>query len=688
MTGVKEKILKLTLDKNHFITERIVKMIKVKFLGKEYNLSEQLPVFIPLIKKFDVYKEFLVKKLIKQIEKNEFSGGGDDFVYWSQPISDIAKKVIRDIAEYGIYDLTEYDLVECNPGYKKIHAVCSKTMNKMLDSLTASMKEWEEEYDAAYADAASNITGSGVSVWTSSLGNALLYSVMEMNTLKKQAKKADKQFDEALRELNTRNKSNRKREEMQIKKSIYYPGCKDALDILIGYMFDLCLKKLDENSVISSSELKSYDLKISNEIMNNLEVITQKAEVLGKAFEKCPYNLRVFAMALEMAILDDDSLDVILKLKLNDEFEELLNEKIGVLTIDNLKKEINNCQYYIHLGAVFDKKTDIVYKREKTKHIREQVIREYDYLKRVITNQNSCREFCYKISQNEDIFRNIKEYINDIISMENFECLMIECGHADILTEICPTDFNEAIDKKNIDEVYISKLAEKCAPVYFEIIKQREKDKEENRKLEEQLKQERQQEIEVGMRKKKKKKIIIVTSILVPILMFMGFQTPNIVHNIRESNQYKEIITEYGEPFGGIKINMDDDKLDSILGKPDEKYVEGIDIRIKYNNYKLLGVDGTLEIHSVIMNTDNIVNKINHGTIDFIQWISKEKEKTSQSEILDRWIMYYIEHNFEYKKMEESSYAGDNSKLWKTDDLWGQLFYRNGMLTQILIESD
>ena len=456
-------------------------------------------------------------------------------------------------------------------------------------------------------------------------------------------------------------------------------------------MFDLCIKKLDENNVISSSELKCYDIKISNEIMNNLDVITQKAEVLGKAFEKCPYNIRVFATALEMAILDDDSVDVILKLKLDDEIENLLNEEIGILTIDNLKKEINNCLYYIHLGAVFNKKTDIAYKREKTKHIREQVIQKYDYLKRVITNQNSCREFCYKISQSEDMFHNIKEYINDIISMENFEYLMTECGHEDILAEICPTDFSGAIDKKNIDEVYISELVDKCAPVVSEIKKQREKDKEENRKLEERLKQERQQEIEAEMRKKKKKKIIIATSILVPILIFISFQIKNIVCNIRESNQYKEIITKYGEPFGGVKINMADDKLDAILGKPDEKYVDGIDIRIKYNNYKLLGVEGTLEIHSVIMDTDNIVNRINHGTISFIEWISKEKEKSSQSGILDRWILYYIEHNFEYKKMEESSIYGTgySCKLWNTDDLWGELVYNgNGVISSIQIEKD
>lgn len=218
---------------------------KCVFLGKEYNISDQLPILVPILQKFDEYKETLVQKLVFQMKKNTYvDGSNEKFAYWSQPIGTIAKDIIKCAAAKGIYDVTEYELVEENPGYKKLRELCTETLRQILLSETEAMLDWMEGYDNAYADAASNITGSGVGILTNSLSGALLYSAMEGSVLRKQAKEADKQFNAALNNLNARKDSKQKRDEQRIKTNVYYPGCKNNIEIIISYMLDLYLNKL------------------------------------------------------------------------------------------------------------------------------------------------------------------------------------------------------------------------------------------------------------------------------------------------------------------------------------------------------------------------------------------------------------------------------------------------------------
>ena len=273
------------------------------FLRKEYSISDQIPILVPVLHKFETYKEELFDRLYAQIKSNEYSGGTDgDFAYWNIPISNIARDIITYAAEIGVYDLTEYDLIDNNPGYNKLHQVCDDTSHQMLIALSESVNDYIKGYDEAYTKAASNITGSGVSIWTNSLASALLFSVMEGNVLKKQAKQADKQFDTALRALNDRNTSQRIQKEISIKTKLYYPGCNDSINVLISYMLDSFIKKMDEYGILNLTEIMHYDMKVSSEILKNMQIVPQKAEVLGKAFEKCPYNTNIYANAIDLKL--------------------------------------------------------------------------------------------------------------------------------------------------------------------------------------------------------------------------------------------------------------------------------------------------------------------------------------------------------------------------------------------------
>ena len=137
---------------------------KVIFLGKEYYISDQLPILVPILQCFDGYKEVLMNRLIDEMNRNTYTDGSDEkFVYWSQPISEIAMDIIKGAAKVGVYDLTEYDIVDNNPGYKKLRQVCTESLRQILLSQTEAMLDWMKGYDNAYAGNGRRVRGKDIS---------------------------------------------------------------------------------------------------------------------------------------------------------------------------------------------------------------------------------------------------------------------------------------------------------------------------------------------------------------------------------------------------------------------------------------------------------------------------------------------------------------------------------------------
>ena len=178
--------------------------VKVYFLGEEYSVPEELKEFIGYLHDFEEIHNEIMPLLTNQIPKKEFTGGADvDFEYFKSPLSKTGEKVIAKLARKNIFDVTLNDVVYNNKGYIQLYNVCKDTMQGMVNILMNAMESWLDGYNNAYSSAASNITGSGVSIWTSSLSSALIYSALEASTLKKQADKADIQYRAAMRPLST-----------------------------------------------------------------------------------------------------------------------------------------------------------------------------------------------------------------------------------------------------------------------------------------------------------------------------------------------------------------------------------------------------------------------------------------------------------------------------------------------------
>lgn len=279
--------------------------VNVQFLGADYSIPEELKEFIGYLHEFEGVHNSLMPLLTSQINKKEYSGGADvDFAYWKNPLSNAGQKIISKLAKQNIFDVTLDDIVFNNKGYLQLHSVCSETMQGMVNILMSAMENWLDGYERAYNSAASNITGSGVSVWTSSLSSALIYSAMEASTIKKQADKADMQYRTAMQSLSTNIDSTQKKQETELLANKYYPGVAESLGLFVSEMMEFYVNKLEQHGVFAYSKVKGYNLKRSSDLLKNISLVPDKAGLLKEAFLCCPYNPDIYNAVLDNGLAD------------------------------------------------------------------------------------------------------------------------------------------------------------------------------------------------------------------------------------------------------------------------------------------------------------------------------------------------------------------------------------------------
>lgn len=279
--------------------------IKVYFLGEEYSVPEELKEFIDYLHYFEEIHNEIMPLLTNQIPKKDFTGGADaDFEYFKVPLSKIGEKVIAKLADKSIFDVTLNDVVYNNKGYIKLHNVCKDTMQGMVEILRNAMLNWLDGYNNAYSSATSNITGSGVSIWTNSLSSALIYSALEASTLKKQADKADMQYRAAISSLNTNINDTQEKQKTELLVNKYYPGAAEALGLFVSEMMECYISKLEQHDVFDYSKVKKYDLQRSSDLLKNITLISDKVGLLKEAFICCPYNPDIYNAVLENGLAD------------------------------------------------------------------------------------------------------------------------------------------------------------------------------------------------------------------------------------------------------------------------------------------------------------------------------------------------------------------------------------------------
>ncbi len=275
------------------------------FLGEKHLIPSDLREYVQYLHSFEQIYNDIISLLINQMEQKSFCGGADeDFKYFSVPLTTIGEKIIVKLSEHGVFDVTMDEVIFRNKGYIQLHNVCQETISQMAKILLQAIDDFKNGYENAQVSAASNITGSNVSLWTNSFSSALVYSALEASTLKKQYNTATREYNAAMSMLSKNVTDKREQKELELLVTKYYPEAADAIRKFVSELMLFYITKLESIGVFAYSEVEKYSLKRSTDLLKNLPVVTDKKSLLRQAFLYCPYNPDVYKAVLENGFAD------------------------------------------------------------------------------------------------------------------------------------------------------------------------------------------------------------------------------------------------------------------------------------------------------------------------------------------------------------------------------------------------
>ena len=110
-------------------------------------------------------------------------------------LEDLAKELIKKLSKYNVYNITIDDFLYTNKGYENIIKGITAYDNVRNELLNKRDNLTESELANARKRAESQITGLDFSVISNSFMAHALYLQQEKSALKKQAQKAQEQYD-------------------------------------------------------------------------------------------------------------------------------------------------------------------------------------------------------------------------------------------------------------------------------------------------------------------------------------------------------------------------------------------------------------------------------------------------------------------------------------------------------------
>lgn len=288
----------------------------VKFLGEEYQVSEAINEFLHYDGLLTPIRVKMLKSLSKDIEQDVrymiFGDETTDRVHrhtcsYQKLMEECVDVLVKKLFELGVYDVTANDLLSTSSAIADLNNMEMKILQTMLaeGQKYADMRKRGMEH--AYKSAASNITGSGISVFSSSITTLLVCSVVENGILMSQAKKADKEYEDAVRVINARtcDALDKMAKEVMIKQ--YYPTLMDLLVDFNKKIISTFFAELARHGKFDFASVQSYNLAKAEQMLINICHVPDKAAFLKQAFNICPFSFEVYEKCLEYGLLDRDT---------------------------------------------------------------------------------------------------------------------------------------------------------------------------------------------------------------------------------------------------------------------------------------------------------------------------------------------------------------------------------------------
>lgn len=449
--------------------------ITVKFLGDEYQVSESINTFLNYDKLLAQITKKLMDAEMQSIKKysrykpSEFMElAQQETEKYRQLVNEIANSLVKDLLSRNIYDVTKNDLLKDMTIFSTNEEYVGEYERFVLKTqLEAKLKyidyiEYEQTGIAnAYMNAASNITGSGVTVFSSSFSTLMAHAIVERGILSSQAKQADKEYQAAVQSITSHTDNMYEQYCKDTMLNVYFPTLTNMLTEFANTTMSEFLTQLTLHNQFDFDSMQKYNMQKADDMLKNINQVPDKIAFLKQAFLTCPFCVDVYEKCIDMGVMDTETFETAENFGFANAFTDRL-EKQCQKNVNNKDKFNQLLKLYVRAkgcsteGAfhfIFDSKINDIYKQYKT--LLSAPTNNNGLDKWIRDNINRTTSKLINRSK-DDIDDILSKKVNSIISERTYNSL-VDIGL--LLPQSIRIDGSSAIDLATINKEIIDLLS-------------------------------------------------------------------------------------------------------------------------------------------------------------------------------------------------------------------------------------
>ena len=535
--------------------------ISVKFFDKEYSIPSDVVTYVGLVDFTNEIRDNLISSFNRLIGIDVAMIENDNFMIAA--INDQVAKFVRKLLENDIYNRTANDYLQGNKGYE----LFLDTKKKVLRQINSIRREKLDTYKAGVEGAIyrkeSSVTGLDFGIISGSFVNHMIYAYMDASKQTKQEQEALKTYNREIAELDKQAAEYDRQENAYITDNVI-PAMNTVFTFFAYELLDKYVSDLIKARKFDKAALDFINIERSNDLLENINLAGNKRAVIESAFVACPFNMAVYMHAMKLEMLDEDTFETANIFKQGSKIISFLKESLGAADYPNFAEP----NYYSAslLARYTNKSTnDVLY--QHTSSYANAVIREYGKIVKALDSPNQCRDYLRKLNDDEILSgegtskRLAKSLVYSIAPNDNWNILVKQCGHADLLERllaIMPTGLS--IGSKADCDSYLVEALFNALEVARKDLAQRISESRARAEAE-------RQKLEAQKRKKRIKTTAILCAIVAVIIVAISL--PSIIENAEAAKKESYIEERIQEVIVPLEKEMEQ--------------ATGVDITIDYS---------------------------------------------------------------------------------------------------------
>ena len=292
--------------------------VTVTFLGEEYQVSETINEFLSYDTLLNPIRTKMLNTITTDIKQDtRLTFDGNTMVNHIHSASDKYRQMIKDASdllvkkfiELGIYDITTDNLLSTVNSIGDINNLENLIFSTLLEEAHRYVDMKNVGIERAYNYAARNIIGSGTRVFTGSFSVLMINSAIEKSILLSQAKKADKEYEDAVRAITAQTvfALDKLYREVMIKE--FYPNIAKIILEFDSKIMATFLMQLTTHNKFDFDSVKNYDMQKADRMLKNISQVPDKNEFLKQVFLTCPFSVELYKECLKQGLLDKETFE-------------------------------------------------------------------------------------------------------------------------------------------------------------------------------------------------------------------------------------------------------------------------------------------------------------------------------------------------------------------------------------------